>query len=388
VTGALLWTPIAVAAQETRAGEITAAQAEKATKLAPRVASRGEALLLSVNNALAGEPMAFYPYFDSVYSGGGFTVGAGYRRFTGDRTNWNVAGLYSAKNYKLIEASIASPGHASGTVDARVNVGWRDATEVSFFGLGNDSPADDKTAFRMQQAFAGGRLSLRPATKVAISAAATFEGYTLKSAPGDLRSIEDVFTPATAPGLGESPDYLHTMVSAAFDTRPAADYARRGSLLEIAYHGYVDRDDTLSFERLDVDAVQHVPILRETWVLSLHGRLQTTLDDEDVVPYFLMPSLGSGSTLRAYTSWRFRDRHALLLSADWRWIVNRLGMDMAFFYDAGTVANRLDALTLGDMVTNVGVGARFHTPVRTPLRIELAKGREGMNVVFSASAAF
>ena len=30
--------------------------------------------------------------------------------------------------------------------------------------------------------------------------------------------------------------------------------------------------------------MQHIPILRENWVVSLRGRLETTLDDEDQVP--------------------------------------------------------------------------------------------------------
>src|SRR4029450_8858784 len=107
---------------------------------------------------------------------------------------------------------------------------------------------------------------------------------------------------------------------------------------------YSDRADTLSFDRLDAQVVQHLPILRENWIVSLRGQLQTTLDDADQVPYFLLPSLGSGSTLRAYTSWRFRDRHSLLFSGEWRWIVNRTFLDMAFFYDAGKVTGRREDL--------------------------------------------
>jgi hemolysin activation/secretion protein len=106
------------------------------------------------------------------------------------------------------------------------------------------------------------------------------------------------------------------------------------------------------------------------------------------VPYYLLPSLGSGSTLRGYSSWRFRDRHAVLTSAEFRWIASRLALDMAFFYDAGMVAPRFNQLTLGSFVSNVGIGARFHGPVSTPLRIELARGQEGMRLVFAASAAF
>ena len=39
-------------------------------------------------------------------------------------------------------------------------------------------------------------------------------------------------------------------------------------------------------------------------------------------------------------------------------------------------------------ITNWGVGARFHGPLTTPLRIEIAKGAEGWHLVFSSSAAF
>ena len=123
-------------------------------------------------------------------------------------------------------------------------------------------------------------------------------------------------------------------------------------------------------------------------MISLHGRLETTLGDDDQVPYFLLPSLGSGSTLRGYSSWRFRDRHALLLSGEWRWIPNRMALDMAFFYDTGMVAPRLDAIALDSRVSDVGVGLRFHAPARTPLRVEFAKGSEGLRLVFAASAAF
>jgi outer membrane translocation and assembly module TamA len=65
-----------------------------------------------------------------------------------------------------------------------------------------------------------------------------------------------------------------------------------------------------------------------------------------------------------------------------------MAMDAAIFADAGTVADRRDALSLGRMVGDVGIGIRFHSPVATPLRIELAGGREGMRIVFAAHAAF
>jgi hypothetical protein len=38
--------------------------------------------------------------------------------------------------------------------------------------------------------------------------------------------------------------------------------------------------------------------------------------------------------------------------------------------------------------TDWGIGARFHGPAATPIRIEAAKGSEGWRLVFSSSAAF
>ena len=380
--------PTLALAQDTRAASIAAVQADKATRLAVYEPHWSENLLLRVREALVEQPMGVYPYFDSVYSGGGFTLGAGYRSFTGDRTYWNVAGLYSAKGYKLIQLGATSPGHFSGRVDLGVTGLWRDATRVAYHGLGQTSPADIDTAFRMQQTQVGGDVTARPHRWVRLTAAAAIEDYALQDPTGSHTPVEDVFTPETAPGLGVDPTYLHTAASAAFDWRPAADYARRGGVYSVGRHHYADWDNTYSFDRLDTELVQHIPILRENWVVSLRGRLESTLGEDDQVPYFLLPSLGSGSTLRGYSSWRFRDRHALLLSGEWRWIPNRMALDMAFFYDTGMVASRVDDIALNAFASDFGVGIRFHGPARTPLRVELAKGDEGLQVVFAASAAF
>jgi hypothetical protein len=296
--------------------------------------------------------------------------------------------LYSAKGYKLLEATGTSPGHLSGHLDLRGTTLWRDATQVAYHGLGIDSPADIDTAFRMQQVIVGGDATVRLHRWVRLAAATEYEDYTLKDPTGGLVPVDDVFTPDTAPGVGVDPAYLHVTASAAFDWRPAEDYARSGGLYRLARHHYADLDDTYSFDRLEAEVVQHIPLVRENWVISLRGRLETTLDDEDQVPYFLLPSLGSGGTLRAYSSWRFRDRHAMLMSGEWRWIPNRRALDLAFFYDTGMVAPRLDAIALKRFVHDFGVGIRFHGPVQTPLRVEVARGAEGLHLVFAASAAF
>lgn len=383
----LLWPPQAKA-QESRAAAIAAEQARKAAELKLYEPGAAEQWVVALRRELLEEPSGVYPFFGSVYSGGGFTLGGGYRQFYGDRTHWDVKGLYSIQSYKLIELSTDSWGHATGRLDLHGRLGWRDATQVAFYGLGTTTPQDDRSNYRMKQLYAGGDLQFRPGGYVVLGGGASFEDYTLEEGTGTDPSIEEIFTPATAPGLGDSPKFLHTMTSGGIDWRPAAGYARRGGLYQLTYHNYADVDDVYSFDRVDGEIVQHLPVLRENWVLSLHGLVQTTLDDEDAVPYFLLPSLGSGSTLRGYPSWRYRDRHSLLLSGELRWIPNRLAVDMAVFYDMGKVTRAWDELSLKGLKSNVGLGIRFHGPVATPLRVEVAYGREGMRLVFAGSAAF
>ena len=78
----------------------------------------------------------------------------------------------------------------------------------------------------------------------------------------------------------------------------------------------------------------------------------------------------------------------MLFNGEWRWIPSRLALDMALFFDAGMVAPRIEAIAMESLATSYGIGVRFHGPARTPLRVELARSREGMRIVFAASAAF
>jgi outer membrane translocation and assembly module TamA len=135
------------------------------------------------------------------------------------------------------------------------------------------------------------------------------------------------------------------------------------------------------------EVIQHLPLLRETWVLAGRARVETILNENDAVPYFMLSTLGNGSTLRGYQTDRFRDRHSLLMNAEFRWVTS-VGLDMAFFYDAGKVTRRRNDLDFKGLKSDVGIGARFHGPLSTPLRVELAVGNEGWRLVLSGGPSF
>jgi hypothetical protein len=373
-------------AQTTRAEAIAAAQAEKAAAMPVDRPGWLERTVVDFRRRAIESPSGPYPSIDSVYQGGGATGGGGYRQYVGDRTYLNVRGLYSVKHYWAVESALYSRGHRRDTVDLTLNADVMDAPEVGYFGLGVDNDADDRANYRLSRTIFGGQVVARPRRPFVLGAALAAELHDLDSGKGSVPSIEETYGPDEAPGLGLSPDYAHTTLTAGVDWRPSPGYARRGGSYQLLYHRY-DRSGDYAFDRLDVDLVQHVPVLRETYVLSGHAQLQSTLGD-DAVPYFLLPWLGGGRTLRGYSSFRFRDRHSLLLQAEFRWVPNLLGLDMALFWDAGTVAAERDRLSLGALRHDYGIGLRLHTLVATPIRVELAHSEEGFKLVMAAKAAF
>ena len=375
-------------AQETRTAVIEAAQADKLAHTRPYTPNRAEEIAADIQKRLFGTPQGLYPWFDSVYSGGGFTLGAGYRSFVGDRTFVDVRGLYSVKSYKLIEVATDSPGHAHGHLDLRASGGWRDATDVAYHGLSGDDVPDVDSSFRLRQTYAGAGFRVHGSGWTIADAGIRYEDYTADPAHDDSPSVEQVHTTESAPGLGANPKYVRTTLLGGVDSRPAAGYARHGGLYALTYDNFADVDGVYNFDLLQAEVVQHVPVLRENWVLSFHGVAKTTIDDDDTVPYFLLPSLGGGSTLRAYSSWRFRDRHSMLMQGEWRWTPSHLLIDAAIFVDAGKVTDRREDLNFDHLQHDWGFGVRFHGPMATPLRIEFAHGSEGSNIVFSGAAAF
>lgn len=376
-------------AQQTRTEALEKAQAEKSVVLKPYVPNKAEKILEQIQERAWLDPTfiyGLYPTFASVYPGGGFTVGAGMRKYTGYYSHVDVRGSWSFSNYKLVEVSAAAPRMANGKLDLTSRFGWRDATQIPYHGLGIDTTEDDRTNARINETYLEGAALYRPRKRVFLRGSGAYEAYTEKSGQGSFPSVEERYDSATAPRLGEDPRFVHLQGQMGLDWLDSPFYSRTGGYYRWAYNQYLSAGDGEDFGIVTTKIVQHVPILRETWVVSLHGRTESVVNG--TAPYFFTPYLGDGNTLRGYSTARFRGNHTALGSAELRWFPNRLGIDIALFFDAGTVAAEFDRLAWRDLKTDYGIGVRFHTPGATALRLDLARGDEGLRFVFSTSAPF
>jgi hypothetical protein len=368
----------------TRQAAVEEAEADKAGVLHPYIETSGERWMARVQRMLSEAPR-FHPFFESAYQGGGFTLGAGYTHHVSSY-NWvDIRGSYSINEYKRAEAEFVAPRLFHRRAQLSVLGGWREATQVGFFGLGTNTPNRHAT-YAFENPHAAAMLTYWPTRETfLLRGGVEYTKWSLEQ-PISGVPVEDVLP--GLPGVGADTTYVHTQATIGVDWRPAAAYARRGGFYGITAHDYRDRDDRFGFTELDYDVVQHVPLMRETWVLSLHGRVQSTQPkDGQEMPFFMLPHLGGGHTLRGFESWRFRDRDSLLLQAEWRIMANRF-VDTAVFYDAGKMAARFADLDLNDLQHDYGFGVRFHGPISTPLRIEVAHSHEGLRLVFATSPIF
>jgi len=375
---------------QTRTAVIEREKTEKSGAVEQYRPGKVEQWLDSAEDLFLTGRLKVHPFFQSAYSGGGFTLGAGYITRVSPYNLFDVRGSITFSGYKRLEAEFIAPRLFNRRGHLSVIGGWREATQVGFYGIGTGNTSkDDRVNYSFKQPYAGATLDVRPTRRILLlRGGVDISEWKQGPGSGTFPSVEEVYTPETLPGLGASPTYLHSQAMIALDSRPAVDYARRGTFLGVTGHDYWDRDGDFGFTQVDYEAIQHVPLLREAWVLSFRGRVQTAWEKSgEEIPFFMLPSVGSGSTLRGFPSWRFRDRNSLLLQAEWRIMVNRF-IDTAVFYDAGKVTRRTSDLDLDGLKSDYGFGVRFHGPLATPLRVELAKSNEGLNIVFAASAAF
>jgi hypothetical protein len=372
-----------------RQGAIEQQQAAKEKALRPYVPSKGEHIFQRADALLSGTTLKWHPYFQSAYAGGGFTLGVGRATYVSAYNYIDARASYSIAGYKRAEVEFVAPRMFQRRGELSVLGGWREATQVGFYGVGMSTEAQQRANYSFKEPYGSAQFKIFPTRKILmLGAGVEYSSWALGSGRGSFPSIETVYSPEQLPGIGADVTYLHTQATVGIDWRTSPGYSRRGGYYAATVHHYDDKDDKYGFHMVEYEAIQHVPILREAWVLSFRGRMQANLDKSgQETPFFMLPSLGGGSTLRGYSSRRFHDRNTLLLQAEWRIMVNRY-LETAFFYDTGKVAPTRSQLNLDGMAHDFGFGVRFHGPFSTPLRVEVAKSREELIFVFTTSAVF
>jgi hypothetical protein len=334
----------------------------------------------------------FYPKLGSLTTGSGFAYGLGFR----DRDLFNNTGqldLWAATSTRLYwatEARLTFPKLANNHLLVETWAAHRDYPEEKFFGLGPDSARDDITSYAIRSDLFGARAGVRPVPMLLAGGGLEYLNPRLgEGQDSRFPSIEDLFDPTTAPGLGESVDYLRTMAFVELDYREPKN-ARRGGWYRVNFSHYDDRTTGLyTFNRVDTDLRQFVGFLAGRRVIAARLFISTSNTDAGhLMPFYGMPTLGGNDTLRGFREYRFRGPHAILVQGEYRWEIWS-GFDAALFYDAGKVANTRSDLDFDNLESDYGFGFRFNTNEAIIFRVDAGFGsRDGKHLYIVFGGVF
>jgi hypothetical protein len=328
----------------------------------------------------------FSVVFGGIKQGSSMAAGPAISYDFADGAFVQVKGVYSIRNFKLLQARYdAKPiFHHRGLISTRVR--WQDAPELSLYPIGPGSP-QARAEYGERKIEWSGFLRAGIAPHLNLTVGSGLERYAIDAGFIDTDEDERLGIVPAAPGLSTRPWFVHSFASLSYNTRFAPDYSRTGHAVLAGTHLYNDmHDGRESFHGFELGASQLFPTVKTAgngpndWkgALDLGGRAWMTQAGEgSSVPFFLMPTLGGGDFLRGYPTYRFRDRNALLLTAEYRWAVHKL-IDIAGLYEAGGVAPTVRGLTWSAMAQSAGGGIRVHGKSSALMRMDLARGRDGV----------
>jgi surface antigen Omp85-like protein len=333
----------------------------------------------------------FYPEFSNMITGAGWiSAGPGYRHwFMNDRAIVETSAGVSWRMYKMAQARVEFTNLAHSRLAVGSQVLWQDATQITYFGVGADTLEDSRSEYRMKTADVTGYTTVRPTKWLSIiGRAGWLQRPTLLSPAGTFKrgnpDTQSIFPGDAVFSLTEQPSYIHGDASIVADTRDSRSHPYSGGVYRAGVTAYSDRGEGMfSFRRYEAEAAHFVPLASDRVVLALHGWLVgSETAANEVVPFYLMPALGGGNTLRGYTDFRFHDRNLLLVNAESRFALLK-HVDLAAFVDAGNVAPTVSELNLDK--TCYGFGLRLHSGRATFTRVDVAHGAEGWRLLLRTS---
>ena len=380
-------------------GEAEQARLEKARAVTPQRRSTLDRLIDKLDDDLLLErvldaPRGIYARLGGIGESAEFAVGPAFR-YNATRFDFRASAAASLKQSFIGEASVRFPGTIGHDEYVRSRGLYlalygrrRDFPQEDFFGLGPDSQASQRSNHAQRDSFG----EITAGLEKGLLKTGVGVGYLEVSigAGTDTRmpSSTAIFSPEDMPGVSDRSQFVVIQPFLEFATVDRAVSDRSGVRYRFSVAQYRDRDlDRYSFVRWEADVRHYVSFVKDTRAIALRAVAASARPGAgQQVPFYLQPTLGGARSLRGYRTFRYRDRSAVLLQAEYRWRINEF-VTGALFYDTGAVAASLDQL--GRFERNYGIGLRAGNRMGSAFRIDFAfGGREGNRLLIRFDDVF
>ena len=283
-----------------------------------------------------------------------------------------------------LEKTAAAPGF-----NVYASARYRDYPREDFYGVGPDSRKADHADYRLQDGLYEGVLRFRVSRLSLMGRAGILRTSILPGQDPLDPNVETAFAEATAPGLLHAPDFNHFSAGGWLELRDEPGNPHRGASFGVAYSHFDDRKgDAYKFDRLTMDAREYIRLGSNRNVVAL--RQTASLDavaPGRAAPFYLRSTLGGGSLLRGYPSFRFRDDRLLYLASEYRFEAHPK-VELALLYEAGKVFPEGSGFDFRGLRYGYGAGVRLKSRRRVHLRLDVLHGQEGTRVHLKLGPVF
>gem|GEM_PF-4087624 len=244
------------------------------------------------------------------------------------------------------------------------------------YGVGMQSRAYDRTRYTQRDRIVLGKWDVSPYGDWAIDVTASYR-YT--DATEDKR-IRD--------GCCDSEERWGFGAGVMYDDRAFGEFSPygwkvAGSVARVFSSRKIDSD----YWKYGGSIQKHFNVYRRTRTFYLSARADGVRRiDDKAVPFWDLPILGGEDYLRGFPADRFRDKVALVFTAQYSYpIFQRL--NGSFFVDLGSAAPAWESFELRDFRTGYGWQLESHLDDNFIFRLQLAHSREGLQVYVATATS-
>jgi hypothetical protein len=298
----------------------------------------------------------------------------------------------------------------------------RGLQRMPFYGIGPNTSRTNLTDFKERDISTGASVFIPLQSWFAVGGAGEYLSPRISGVhDSGVRSIDNFYSEATAPGLAQQPNFSHYEVFAT----PRKEWRWTQVRSKVSWNYYRDHDTgRYSSHKFRIDFLQTIYPEWQTEptgggngrtrrqpkydsVLYISGRVSVAgAGTGKVVPFYLQDTLGGSDidnipTLRGFQDYRFRAPAQFFLQTQYerrllpaakpgatqstlRSVAGAVGM--LAFYDAGEVANKAGDLNFSDMRQSFGFGLTFWSGNKVWFRAYVGLGSgEGSHQFFGVT---
>ena len=331
--------------------------------------------------------------------GTGVGVRAVHRDLFRTGTHVRLSADYGGELRRRLDAGVTSPRLAGGALRLGVRGGWQRQPDVRYYGVGDDNPESLHTTFSQDITRAELFLAFDPSGALFSNWGGSYVRRSFKEGTRGDPPITEVFAPDTLTAWDRGVDLIYNELQAGVDTlRVTSPYLPAGApstgtkLAVFAGLAQGLGGDQTRYLRYGVDAIRYFDLYLGDRVLVLKAHLEGVAGERDRIPFTDLPKLGGSALLRGYAHDRFRDRLAVLGTAEYHWPV-WTQMQAFLFLDAGRVLASAEDLAPGPLTRRrphlgAGGGLELVNGSRFRLRGQAAGSSEGLYLQLSFEPAY